>query len=213
MSSHLGANARTLLQAPFHVSDPIGHLGRSLWLYVRLVTVANSQGHVCRTLDRLAVDLKVSASEIQAWLDRLADARLVRVTTPPPYLVVKLNFWSGSDAPMSVETPAAASESASSHREVPVSSSSSKQAASILEDGGLGEGDPLVQETLRVLGEGDAREIADLESRFPRLVILKALLRVKTTPPQTIRKSKLALFRYLLTKFAHDHDHHPPHHT
>jgi hypothetical protein len=209
MTGPSSADARTF-EAPLRIQDPVRTLGRGLWLYLHLAASANSLGHICKTVERLSRDLGVTMSDIERWLGRLDHAKLVTIATPPPYLVVKLNFWSGSDAPESLETPAAASESASSHREVPVSSK--QAAASILEDGGLGEGDPLVQETLRVLGEGKAREIADLESRYPRLVILKALLRVKTTPPQTIRKSKLALFRYLLTKFANDHDHHASHH-
>ena len=118
---------------------------------------------------------------------------------------MKLNFWPGSDAPKSIETSAGASESASSHKEVPVSSS--KQAAAVLEDGGPGEGDRLVDEVARVVGGDDRDEIRQLVAAFPRLVVLRALVRVRTTPVHAIRKSKFALFRYLLTTFARDsHD-------
>jgi len=202
---------RRLLQAPFAARQPNDDLRRAIWLYLWLLTAANSQGHVCRTVDRLATDLAVAVPEVQTWLDRLAEAQLVRIATPPPYLVLKLAFWSGSGAQASIAKPKLTSESMTSHREVPVSSS--KQAASILEDGGPGEGEPLVHEILRVLGGGSEPEIRTLVGQFPKLVVLKALLRVKTTPPHTIRKSKLALFRYLLVAFAADHhDHHRSHH-
>jgi hypothetical protein len=206
----LDDRTRQLLEAPFAAGQMNDDLRHAIWLYLWLLTAANSQGYVCRTVDRLATDLGVAVPEVQAWLDRLAEAQLVRITTPPPYLVLKLAFWSGNGAQASIAKPEFTSESMNSHREVPVSS---KQAASILEDEGLGEGEPLVREILRVLGGGSGHEIRELVGQFPKLVVLKALLRVKTTPPHTIRKSKLALFRYLLVAFAADHhDHHRSHH-
>jgi hypothetical protein len=52
------------------------------------------------------------------------------------------------------------------------------------------------------LDGADADEVRSLLAEFQKPVVLKALIRVKATPSSQIRKSKLALFRYLLAKFA-----------
>jgi hypothetical protein len=197
------------------VTDAVQKIGDALWLYVRLVAITNGNGQVCRTLDSLAKDLGVKPEQVEAWLVRLVHAGLVGVHVPAPYLVIKLRFWSGSDG----EHSAASGENGSNgvpHRDVPVSSSKLQAAAassSKREDGGLGEGgEALLAEVLRVLGETDGAEFRDLLPQFPKPVILKALLRVKTTPGNQIRKSKAALFRYLLAKFideAHAQTHQP----
>lgn len=212
MTGHLGQHARDLLAAPLHVQRGIDRLGRSLWLYVRLVAIANASGHICRTLDSLANDLGVQPGQAEVWLARLVHVGLVSVLTPPPYLVTKLRFWSASDD----ETSRSSGQNGDSHREVPVSS---KQAAAAAlkktEDGGAGEGGgEFVAEVLQVLGETDAGEFRELIEQLPRPVVLKALLRVKSTPSDQIRKSRAALFRYLLNKFSREsHATTPPHQT
>lgn len=208
MSARLRPDVKNVLAAPLALDRPTDSLGRALWLYVLLVSRASGQGQVCRTLEKLARDLAVAPQVIEHWLDRLATAGLVHVTTPPPFLVVKIASWSSSEAHEQQESAAKPSESSHSHREVPVSS---KQAAAALqEDGGSGEGEPLVDEILHVVGTADRAEIRALIAQYPRLAVLRALVRVRTTPASAIRKSKLALFRYLLTTFTRE-SHDSPH--
>ena len=213
MSAHL----RELLVTPFKAPEAIDRLGRAIWLYVHLVAIANSSGHICRSLDSLAADLGVSPGQVETWLARLVHAEAVSVHVPAPYLVIKLRFWSTAEE----KSTDNASQNSDSHREVPVNSKlqlaaaeNNKQASSS-EDGGSGEGGTeLVAEVLRVLGETDAGEFRELIEQLPRPVVLKALLRVKSTPADQIRKSKAALFRYLLNKFSHEsYATTPPHQT
>lgn len=206
MTGHLGQRTRDLLAAPLQVEQGVERLGRALWLYVHLVSITNSSGHVCRTLDSLGKDLGVETDRVEVWLARLVHTDLVSVHVPAPYLVVKLRFWSSHDPESDDHDSGNSSPSGDSHIEVPVSSSKLQAAAaasSKTEDGGVGEGgDALLAEVLRVLGTADTSELRDLLTQFRKPVILKALLRVKTTPTSEIRKSKAALFRYLLAKFA-----------
>src|ERR1051326_6517264 len=97
MSAGVGDTARTLLAAPLAVPGAVTTLGDGLWLYIRLLTLATASGHACRARSRLARDLAVNEGQIDLWLGRLVDARLVFLVAPAPYLVLKLAFWSGSD--------------------------------------------------------------------------------------------------------------------
>ena len=196
---------RELLRAPLRVDGAVPILGRAVWLYLWLLANASMSGHVCRTAGPIARELNVSEATIENWLARLEKARLVRIQSRPPYLVLKLAFWSGV-APKSAET-------ALPHKGVPVSSSSSKQqqkknmqASSSEEEGGLGEGEALIARLLRSLGQEHAAEVHELVRRHPEAMIEKALGRVQRTPPSHIRKSKLALFRYLVNRFTNNPD-------
>jgi len=200
---------RELVQAPLDVDWAIPRLGRAVWLYLWLLANANASGHVCRVLEHIASSLGVEQGDVERWLARLEQARLVRVQSRPPYLVVKLRFWSSSIT----EAALNGSKSGPSHREVPVSSSKqqlqqrfTKQAGSSGEDGGVGEGEPLIARLLRSLGQENASEVHELVRHHPQAVIEKALGRVQMTPPSQIRKSKLALFRYLVNRFTNNPD-------
>jgi hypothetical protein len=192
---------RRVIEAPFASTDAIGRLGRSVWLYLHLVRVANEFGLAMRTVARLHEELVVPEAEVQDWLARLEKAKVIRIDSREPFLVIKLPFWSGT-VPARAASVAQPSGSGADALEVPVSgkqqpAASSKQSG----EGGLGEGGGLVAEISRVLDVIDHEEIRRTIAGVPNEVVLKALLRVKMTPTSQIRKSKLALFRYLLTKF------------
>jgi hypothetical protein len=194
---------RRVIEAPFAPTDAIGRLGRAVWLYLHLVRVANEFGLAMRTVARLHEELVVPEAEAQEWLARLEKAKVVRIDSREPFLVIKLPFWSGTVAPRAANA-AQPSSSGADALEVPVGSSKQQPAAASKQsgEGGLGEGDALVAEISRVLDVSDLEEIRQTITGVPNEVVLKALLRVKMTPTSQIRKSKLALFRYLLTKFA-----------
>lgn len=205
MTPHIAQPLRELVSAPLRIPLGVERIGRGLWLYLQLVALANRSGRICRTLDALGKDLGIEASAVSRWLDRLQESQLVEVESPAPYLVIRLRFWSGMEDRHGESGPAVSDQRHAVHEVVPVGSSKQQPAASAsskLEDGGAGEGGSLLAEVLRVLGESDADEFQALLSEFPTTVILKALVRVKTTPESQIRKSKAALFRFLLAKFA-----------
>lgn len=219
MSTDRDQRTQALLAAVFRVPGAVRAIGDALWLYAWLVTIANASGLVCRTLLSLAKDLEVGEGHAQAWIGKLVAADLVTVETPAPYLVMKLRFWPGEgegEARRDRETTAPAADA---RIDVPVSSSlllaaaAEKQSeqAGKREEGGTGEGEQLLAEALEILGEQDAPHVRELVAKFPRDVVRRAMLRVKVTPPFLIRKSKLALFRYLLATFSQElHAEAPP---
>lgn len=181
-------------------------LGRAVWLYVDLVSAASREGLVCRSLERLSKDLSVSEEKITEWLDRLVQTNLALVTAPAPFLVIRLKTWPGSGLEKRLIDPESRPQSSSSHNKVPVSSS--KQAALAIskqsEDGGLGEGTTLLDEALKTLDESDRDAVQQILNRYTEPLIRRALARVENTPPGQIRKSRLALFRYLLNTFSNE---------
>jgi len=200
--------ASQLLTAPFAIPRAPSSLGRALWLYLWLALRANRTGSVCRAQASLALDLHVSDDDIHSWLERLVETGLVDVSAPAPYLVIKLRFWSG-------HTPEPHdSDSVLPRAHAPGSlQQNSKKQASSSEDGGQGEGD-LLAEARRILGTANDIEIRDLIRNHPASVVWMALHRVERTPHEQIRKSRLALFRFLLvTLTQRSHDHHPSHPT
>lgn len=213
----LSDEVRALLQAPLATPQAREGLGDALWLYVHLVSIANSSGHVCRTIASLASDLRITVAEIDRWFGRLAAAKLVVIQTPAPYLVLKLTAWPGDTSAPRQDPAKNAGQSALVLSNVPVSSSKllpeqqpeAAPAAGV--DGGLGEGEGLASVARHVLGAVDAVGLAELVGRYPSSVVQRALARVERTPPAKVRKSRFALFRYLLVKLSQQsHDHHPP---
>jgi len=198
-------NSRTVL-APLEVEHGPDRLGRSLWLYLWLVSRANHAGRVCRTVEVVARELAVAEGKAYDWITRLAEAGLIQVQGSARYLAIRLRFWPGKKS----ETTTSGSETARSQEEVPVGSSGKLQqpaASSKLEDGGVGEGDVLLDRVAEVVGKREAEQLSRFIGEFPREVVERALLRVKTTPRRAIRKSRAALLRFLLNTFndeAHD---------
>ena len=120
-----------------------------------------------------------------------------------PFLVIKLGLWSDSPAPENGKPPESGPSSSALQYEVPVSSNSKAIAAiSNQEDGGQGEGEALLDEIRSTLGESDAAQFRPVLGHYPPAVIRQALGRVAKTPPNQIRKSKTALFRFLLSKLS-----------
>lgn len=215
MNAVPGLVALELLEAPFRIPNRIARLGPSLWLYVRLITIANSSGRVCRTTNTLAHDMDVAESELGTWVTRLAAAGLLEVQNPAPYLVLKLRLWpsmeskSQESSDVQPRAPAPLGGSSKLLHASAAENEKSKQAGKH-EDGGPGEGEALLPEVLGVLGTTEQAKARDLIARYPGFLVRRALRRVEITPADQIRKSRLALFRYLLAKFANDlHDRHP----
>lgn len=209
MTAHLSSQTRQLLRAPLKVRDPLPTLGRAVWLYLLLVTLANTRGFVLKTRASLARELAVPEEQIEIWLARLEQSNLIHLVSPSPYLVLSLQFWSGSEPSSSGPSLENSSRAARSHNDVPVSSMQQAAADEKNWDGGVGEGSALVAEARAVLGDADANEISALIAEYPEPIVRRALRRVKTTPAREIKKSKMALFRFLLAKFsenAHGHE-------
>lgn len=192
------------LKAAIELPDGPRKLGRSLWLYVVMILEAGSHGTVIRTRTRLSEDLSVPEHRVDAWLERLVEAGLVKVVSPAPYLVVRVDSWSSQSrrgspsghtgAPSRINRSKAALENGNSN---------SRTIQQAIGDGGPGEGD-LLKRARSILGDLEESELRlILETHSPSRVA-RVLDRVEKTPPERIRKSRLALFRYLLVRIDDD---------
>ncbi|MBU1698944.1 MAG: hypothetical protein KJ927_04125 [Candidatus Eisenbacteria bacterium] len=201
---------RTVLKSALAVSQGPDSLGRSIWLFLAMIAAAGPTGTVIRTRKSLSEDLSVPESSIDTWLDRLTTTRLIRVLSPSPYLVIHIESWSNrSDA------AAALKANTNAVKAVPKSSvlknsnsycnSSSNSMQQAIGDGGLGEGG-LLQKARDVLGDLDEEELRVILDRHSPGRVARALERVEKTPKERIRKSRLALFRYLLVRIDDDPD-------
>jgi len=200
---------RSAIDAVLRPRDPVGSLGRAAWLYLALLSAASDRGVVIRTRKHLATMLGVSEPTLEVWLSRFANAGLIAIKSPSPYLIIILRFWSGSATSESANPSETASKSDFPQEEVPVSSNSysnSNALSSNAGDRGQGEGATLADAVRSFLPELETAEIERILTQYPRGVIRKALDRVANTPPGRIRKSKTALFRYLLAKFSQEID-------
>jgi len=196
---------RSTIDALFTSNLLLPRIASAVRLYLHLARLAAPWGTIIRSRKRLANDIGVSEHAIDRWVRRLADARLIRIQVPSPFLVIRMSFWSISTV-RGVEkaTPAGpeandtdnARGGSSKLPEPAVASSKSSG------EGGRGEGAALIPEVRAVLGDDDTAEVSELLDQYPAYVIRKALNRVRLTPQSQIRKSKAALFRYLLAKFT-----------
>lgn len=190
-----------VVEAAWRVPGCVNRLGRSVWPYLALVSAASHRGLVVRHIEKFAAELSVPEKQIAEWLTRLSEAGLVEVKSPAPFLVIRLRFWSGSTPSESATPGQSSKQRVASPLGVPVSSSSAAAAAasSKPEDGGPGEGEALLAEVLETLDDdADPVEIHQLMEQHPPEAVRRALRRVAGTPQ--IRKSKTALFRYLLPR-------------
>jgi hypothetical protein len=203
MTGGIGLLARTLADAPFTSPDMVAKIGDGIWLYVRCLSLATASGHVCRARVSLARDLGVPEEQVDRWVATLVDARLVALVSTGPFLVLKLSFWSTSEAFPDSSTLPSTDAIVQAREEVPVGSKQRAAAASSKQgDRGLGEGANVLDEAVLILGPEARGEIAEIIDRTPAPHVRKALRRVALTPDRQIKKSKLALFRYLLAKFT-----------
>ena len=182
------------------------NVGDAVWTYLAVLKTANFSGVVSKRSDQLAELLKTDEPTLLADLARLADLGLIRSLNPAPYLVIQLALWPGKvDTPRPIP-PAAGGETPVTQEVARVSSSAAAASASQPEVGGQGEGGDLLNRVLAVLGpEADVEEMRGLIETYPAETVRRALQRVEATPTWQIRRSRTALFRYLLTKLN------PPH--
>jgi hypothetical protein len=207
---------RAAIEAVLRVPKRAPSLGEAASLYLALLGLATQRGIVIRTRMRLAEMLSVSEADIDRWLVRLQRLDLIVLKTPSPYFVIVLPFWSGHEEGREQNPEQLSRAGGDMQRDVPVSGKQAAAAAAkskLNGDGVQGEGVRLLAEVQKILGGSDAEELAALLAQYPQAIVRRALARVRATPERRIRKSRLALFRYLLTTFTENaHGTSPEHH-
>ena len=164
---------------------------------------ASRRGLILTRGPMLQQRLGCSFDELERALATLRNAGRIEILSPLPFLVLALlpRPWSSSS---SDRVPAEQQISRSSdavHIEVPVSSSAAA-ATQQSEDGGVGEGEALLDEVLDILGpEADRDEFRTILAGRSPVLIYRCLQRVRAT--RAFRVSRAALFRSLLQKLNH----------
>jgi hypothetical protein len=155
---------------------------------------ANLRGLVIVQENALLKELRISSHALRKSVAHLVDKRVIEILSPLPFLVVK---WSGDSSPRLQSGPnvGPAMDRAYSFKS---SLSQSKQMKESYRQ--LVEAEPLLQEILDTLGESDPTTFRGAVRSYSPDVIRTALDRIRRM--QTIRKSRTALFRFLLPRIA-----------
>jgi hypothetical protein len=204
----LNAQAQKLIEAPLQIENGVHGLALSLWLYLWLVARVNHRGYVCKEIGRMAEGLSQPIEQVVQWLGTLEKAGLIACESPAPYLVIRLCSWSSDESKLNLETERIQLTLAAAEPEsdlyVPVRQQ--QLAADLNKSGKGGQGEREVDlDTLAGelgAGESDLPDLEHLVRHHPSAVIAKALSRVRATPQNQIKKSRLAFFRFLLHKLT-----------
>lgn len=142
-------------------------------------------------------ELGISPADLRAALKELQERRLVEVLSPLPFLVLK---WSGK-RPIDRENGRKSGPSdRSRYSSYSFNNKSIDKSIAIKAIAETGEADALLQDILATLGETDPTTFRGVLQHYAIKHIRTVLDRIRATPPEKFRKSKTALFRYLLAK-------------
>jgi hypothetical protein len=161
---------------------------------------ASARGVVMAREDVLVDKLKASPEVLVTTLRKLERAGLIEVLTPGYFLVIKLKMWSGTVPGPAKDAPKSGAETARGYSYSFQHQAIDKSKAIAIQDGGPERGAQLLQEILATLGESDPTSFRGVLEHYPASSIRAVLQRVRATPPEKVRKSRTALFRYLLAK-------------
>jgi hypothetical protein len=142
----------------------------------------------------LLEELQIGPGPLRTALRSLVADGTIEVLSPLPFLVVK---WSG--------TRSRTSENGQKQRVVEARHSYSFHNNAIDKSKAIappsaGRGGDLLRDILRTLGETDPTTFRGALEHYPEKHIRAVLERIRATPPERLRKSKTALFRFLLAK-------------
>lgn len=141
-------------------------------------------------------ELRISSITLHAALKELEERRLIEILSALPFLVLK---WSGKQSGPSenASETGASGESRYSYSFNKQSIDKSIAIKAIADDD---DEDALLEEILSTLGEADPTTFRGVLRNYSSKHIRTVLDRVRATPPEKFRKSKTALFRYLLAR-------------
>lgn len=162
---------------------------------------SNHRGLVIVRAQVLEDALHASFEEVHHALVTLEREKHLRILSPLPFLTVALprRMWPGTKAEPAENAPQTGAPDARGHS-YSFHNQSIESKAIAIEDGGVGEGETLLQEILAGLGESDPSSFRGVLEHYSPAAIRAVLTRVGATPPERVRKSRTALFRYLLAK-------------
>jgi hypothetical protein len=160
---------------------------------------SNHHGLVIVREGVLLDELRLSPVDLRAALKELEERRLIEVLSPLPFLVLK---WSGKRSSGRENDPKIGPAGESRYSSYSFNNKSIDKNIAIKAIGvpGKADADALLQEILVTLGKSDPTTFRGVLQHYSIKHIRTVLDRVRATPPEKFRKSKTALFRYLLAR-------------
>ena len=171
------------------------------WLFRHLRGRATHRGLVIAREAVLLQELGCEPATLRGALAELEQSDVVEILAPLPFLVLKLaHSWSGKRSAIA-ESPEKSPDSEPSRYSYSFNNQAIDKSHAIAgENGGAGEGEELIEEILATLGEPDPTTFRGVLTHYPEAVIRSVLARIRRMPPERVRKSKTAYFRFLLAK-------------
>jgi len=160
-----------------------GKLSQAFWLYVYLLICAHpASGRLIISSEKVAAQLNVKSSTIQSWLGHLKKQRYLTARHQALTWVVTITGW-----PVDLK----------------------ENSPALIPDEGFDEDEPNDEITPKLLhqrlGNGVGSHYYDmLVERYPQDILKRALSDVELVPVSRIKKSKGALFTYLVKKYAQE---------
>ena len=159
-----------------------------------LLRHTNQHGLVIAREGGLLEELGITSDALRSALRELESARAIEVIAPPPFLVLRLKKWPGSDEKAANSAANAYSYSKRLNNKAITADSYRPEE--------VAENDGLLHEILETLGETDPESFRKAIEHYSPAAIRTALERVRRA--KSIRKSRTALFRHLLPRIAKD---------
>jgi len=160
-----------------------GKLRQAIWLYAYLLICAHPEsGRLIISSEKVAAQLNVKGSTIQSWLGHLKKLRYLTARHQGLTWAITLTGWS-------VDRKDA----------IPA----------LITDEGIDEDEPKDEITPKLLhqrlGNGEGTHYYEaLVKRYDQDILKRALSEVELIPSSRIKKSKGALFTYLVKKYAQE---------
>lgn len=153
---------------------------QAIWLYLYLLLAVNPMtGTRLLSPAQVAVQMGLNEDTIRSWLGRLRKAGYLKVERQGDYLRVEMKRWHTPAVPEPIEVAAPAKE--------PIKPRGGMTAEMLARRLGEEPGDPFWGHAVETWGEPTIRRVLD---------------EVDRVPAERIRKSRAALFRYLITRTA-----------
>ena len=143
-------------------------------------------------------ELRIGPDALRAAIKNLDEDRLIEILSPLPFLVLK---WPGKRSRDRENGTGSEASEGPRYSSYSFNNESVDKSIAIKAIGDSGSADAaLLQEILTTLGETDPTTFRGVLDHYSAKHIRAVLDRVRSTPPEKFRKSKTALFRYLLAR-------------
>ena len=176
------------------VADPqakhFHRMNSSVWLFLYLLTTVNQKtGRLTRSIEDIAMDMGLKTNTIDTWLGILKSKDYIESVKNNGQTIIQILKWR-KVAPLYDKKP----EIQSARK--PVKKTRKEKVL-------VSEFESAAKEAAQQLGDVENyRAYINLFEKYSKDIIEKALTRVKSLPDEKIKKSRGALFTYLVKQYG-----------